>query len=361
MKNDSSPLNIGDLEEIAAKKLPTEAYDYYSSGADDEVALRANREAFGRRKIHHRVLVDVSNRVMNTRILGVDVAMPILVAPTAFHKMACDDGELATARAAKASGTAMMLSSLSNTDVEDVCAAHPGGVFFQLYVYRDREATRGLVERAEKAGAKALVLTVDAPLLGRRERDVKNAFSLPSFLKVKNLVPAGYGDLDKSIGSSGLATYFAGLIDPSLSWKDIAWLRSITKLPIAIKGIVRVDDAKRARDEGASAIVVSNHGGRQLDASPATLDVLQPIADAVGKDVEVLVDGGVRRGADALKALALGAKAVLVGRPILWGLAWNGEAGATFVLETLRREFDLAMALAGCPSIASITRDLIEP
>jgi len=361
MKNDSSPLNIGQLEELAAKKLPTEAYDYYSSGADDEVALRANVEAFARRKIHHRVLVDVGNRVMNTRILGVDVAMPILVAPTAFHKMACEDGELATARAAKACGTAMMLSSLSNTDVEDVCAAHPGGVFFQLYVYRDREATRGLVARAEAAGAKALVLTVDAPLLGRRERDVKNAFSLPTFLKVKNLVPSGYGDLDKTIGASGLATYFAGLIDPSLSWKDIAWLRSLTKLPIAIKGIVRVDDAKRARDEGASAIVVSNHGGRQLDASPATLDVLAPIADAVGKDLEVLVDGGVRRGADALKALALGAKAVLVGRPILWGLAWNGEAGATFVLETLRREFDLAMALAGCPTIDSITRDLTEP
>jgi 4-hydroxymandelate oxidase len=361
MKNDSSPLNVRDLAEIAAKKLPTEAYDYYASGADDEVALRANVEAFERRKIHHRVLVDVSNRVMNTRILGVDVAMPILVAPTAFHKMACEDGELATARAAKACGTAMMLSSLSNTDVEDVCAAHPGGVFFQLYVYRDREATRGLVERAEKAGAKALVLTVDAPLLGRRERDVRNAFSLPAFLKVKNLVPAGYGDLDKSIGASGLATYFAGLIDPSLSWKDIAWLRSITKLPIAIKGIVRVDDAKRARDEGASAIVVSNHGGRQLDASPATLDVLARVADAVGGDLEVLVDGGVRRGADALKALALGAKAVLVGRPILWGLAWDGEAGARFVLETLRREFDLAMALAGCPTIASITRDLIDP
>jgi 4-hydroxymandelate oxidase len=360
MKNDSSSiLNVADLEEIAGKKLSREAYDYYRSGADDEIALRANLEAFARRKIHHRVLVDVSERAMKTRVLGVDVSMPILVAPTAFHKMACEDGELATARAARAAGTAMMLSSLSNTDVEDVCAAHPGGVFFQLYVYRDRDATRGLVERAEKAGACALVLTVDAPLLGRRERDVRNAFSLPSFLKVRNLVPSGYGDLDKSIGASGLATYFASLIDPSLSWKDIAWLRSITKLPIAIKGIVRVDDAKRARDAGASAIVVSNHGGRQLDASPATLDVLAPIADAVGRDVEVLVDGGVRRGVDALKALALGAKAVLVGRPILWGLAWDGESGARFVLDTLRREFDLAMALAGCPTLASITRDLI--
>ena len=221
---------------------------------------------------------------------------------------------------------------------------------------------RAVSWRAPRQPARsALVLTVDAPLLGRRERDVRTPSRSRRSLKVKNLVPAGYGDLDENLGDSGLATYFASLIDPSLSWKDIAWLRSITKLPIAIKGIVRVDDAKRARDEGASAIVVSNHGGRQLDASPATLDVLEPIADAVGRDVEVLVDGGVRRGTDVLKALALGAKAVLVGRPILWGLAWNGEAGATFVLETLRREFDLAMALAGCPTIASITRDLTGP
>jgi 4-hydroxymandelate oxidase len=253
----------------------------------------------------------------------------------------------------------MVLSSLSNTDIEDVCASHEGGVVFQLYVYRDRAATEGLVKRAEDAGAKAIVVTVDAPLLGRRERDVKNRFALPSHLRVKNLVPAGYGDLEKQTNDSGLAAYFASLIDPSFSWKDLAWLRSLTKLPLAIKGIVRVDDAVRARDEGMSAIVVSNHGGRQLDASPATLDVLGEIADAVGRDIEVLMDGGVRRGVDVMKAIALGAKAVLVGRPILWGLAHDGERGAHAVLETLARELDLAMALAGCPSLASITRDLV--
>ncbi len=359
MKNDS-PLNLFELESVAEQKLPKNAWAYYASGADDEVALRANRTAFVRRTIDHRVLVDVSVRDTKTRVLGVDLSMPVIVAPTAFHKMAHADGELATARAARAEGTAMTLSSLSNTDVEDVAAAHPSGTFFQLYVYRDREATLGLVRRAEAAGCRALVLTVDAPLLGRRERDVRNAFALPDSLKVKNLVPAGYGDLEKRMGASGLASYFASLIDPSLSWKDLAWLRSITKLPLAIKGIVRVDDAKRARDEGANAIVVSNHGGRQLDASPATLDALAPIADVVGRDLEVLMDGGVRRGTDVLKALALGAKAVLVGRPILWGLAWDGERGARFVLETLRRELDLAMALAGCPSLESVTRDLIS-
>ncbi len=354
------PVNLLELEDLARIKLAREAFDYYASGSGDESTLRNNRAAFDRHTLHHRVLVDVSVRTMQTTVLGVDVSMPVLVAPTAFHKMAHDDGELGTARAARATRTAMMLSSLSNTDVEEVAAAHPDGTFFQLYVYRDREATAGLVRRAEAAGCKAIVLTVDAPLLGRRERDVRNAFALPPALKVKNLVPAGYGDLDAVMGESGLAAYFASLIDPSLSWKDIAWLRSLTKLPLAIKGIVRVDDAKRARDEGATAIVVSNHGGRQLDGSPATLDVVADVADAVGRDVEVLMDGGVRRGTDVLKALALGAKAVLVGRPILWGLAWDGERGAQFVLETLRRELDHAMALAGCPSLESITRDLVR-
>ena len=353
------PVNVLELEELARGKLAREAFDYYASGSEDETTLRKNREAFARRAILHRVLVDVSERKTATRVLGVDVSMPVLVAPTAFHKMAHADGELATARAARACGTAMMLSSLSNTDVEEVAAAHPSGTFFQLYVYRDREATAGLVARAEAAGCKALVLTVDAPLLGCRERDVRNAFALPAALKVKNLVPAGYGDLDRVLGESGLASYFASLIDPSLSWKDLAWLRSLTKLPLAIKGIVRVDDAKRARDAGASAIVVSNHGGRQLDGSTATLDALAPIADAVGKDLEVLMDGGVRRGTDVLKALALGARAVLVGRPILWGLAYDGQHGAKLVLDMLRRELDLAMALAGCPSLDAITRDLI--
>ncbi len=355
------PLNVLALEALAEGKLSREAVDYYASGADDEITLRENRAAFERRRIHHRVLVNVSERSLATRVLGVDVSMPVLVAPTAFHRMAHPDGELATARAARSARTAMMLSSLSNTDVEEVCAAHPEGTFFQLYVYRDRNATEALVRRAEAAGCKALVLTVDAPLLGRRERDVRNGFALPPELKVRNLVPAGYGDLERLTGESGLAAYFASLIDPALEWKDLAWLRSLTRLPIVVKGIVRVDDALRARDAGALGVVVSNHGGRQLDGSPATLDVVGPIADAVGKDLDVLMDGGVRRGTDVLKALALGAKAVLVGRPVLWGLAHDGEAGVRFVLETLRRELDLAMALAGCPSLADVTRDLIEP
>jgi 4-hydroxymandelate oxidase len=255
----------------------------------------------------------------------------------------------------------MILSTLSNTPVEEVVSAASGPVWFQLYVYRDRKATEGLARRAEAAGCRALVLTVDAPLLGRRERDVRNRFHLPPGLSVANLLPEGYGGLPPAAADSGLAAYVSSLIDPSLSWRDIAWLRSLTDLPLVIKGIVRPDDALRAAEAGAAAVVVSNHGGRQLDTAPATIEVLPEIADALaGSPVEVLVDGGVRRGTDVVKALALGARAVLVGRPILWGLATGGEDGAAWVLGLLRGELDLTMALAGTPTVADITRDLVR-
>ena len=256
----------------------------------------------------------------------------------------------------------MILSTLSNTPVEEVVAAAGGPVWFQLYVYRDRQATEGLVRRAEAAGCRALVLTVDAPLLGRRERDIRNRFQLPPGLSVANLLPEGYGDLPAA-GGSGLAAYVAALLDPALSWRDVAWLRSLTRLPLLVKGIVRPDDALRAADAGAAGVVVSNHGGRQLDTSPATIEVLPEIADALaahGHRLEVLVDGGVRRGTDVLKALALGARAVLVGRPILWGLATGGAEGAARVLAMLRDELDLALALAGAPTLADVTRDLVR-
>jgi 4-hydroxymandelate oxidase len=204
------------------------------------------------------------------------------------------------------------------------------------------------------------VLTVDAPYLGRRERDVRNRFALPDGLSVENMVPAGYGPVAKQKAESGLAAYVAELLDPSLSWKDLAWLKKTTKLPIVLKGLVRADDAQRAVHAGVSAIVVSNHGGRQLDTSPATIRVLGEIADAVAGRIEVFMDGGVRRGTDVLKALALGARAVLVGRPILWGLAVDGENGARRVLEILREEVDLAMALAGCANVGDVTRDLVR-
>jgi 4-hydroxymandelate oxidase len=355
-------INLAELERLARERLTSSAWDYYASGSDDEITLRRNVEGYRRLALHHRVLVDVSRRDPRARVLGEPVSMPVLVAPTAFHRLAHADGELAAVRAAGAAGTIFVLSTLSNTRVEDVVAAATGPVWFQLYVYRDRAATEALVRRVEAAGVRALVLTVDTPQLGRREADVRNRFALPDGLRIENL--RGAGELDRlptAVADSGLAAYFAALVDPGLSWRDVVWLRGITRLPLLLKGIVRADDARRAVDAGVAGIVVSNHGGRQLDGGPATIDVLPAVADAVGGAVEVLVDGGVRRGTDVLKAVALGARAVLVGRPILWGLAVDGEAGATAALAMLAREIDAAMALCGCPDVAAMTRDLVLP
>jgi 4-hydroxymandelate oxidase len=358
------PLNVMDFERIAREHLSPLAWDYYASGANDEITLRENRDAFDRLALHYKVLVDVSARTPRTRLLGHDVSMPLLLAPTAFHRLAHPDGELATARAAGAAGTIMILSTLSNTRIEDVVAAASGPVWFQLYVYRDRRVTQELVERVEAAGCQGLVLTVDAPLLGRRERDVRNRFHLPDGLVLENMLPVGLEGLPPGVQDSGLAAYFAALLDPALTWADVAWLRSITRLPLVIKGIVRPDDALRALDCGASAVMVSNHGGRQLDTSPATIDVLPAIVEAVGARAEILLDGGVRRGTDVLKAVALGARAVAIGRPVLWGLAAGGQQGLERMLGLLRDEIDLALALCGCTSmaeVASMGRSLVRP
>ncbi len=353
------PLNVFEYEQRARAALPASAFDYYASGAHDQLALRDNHAAYERLRLAYRVLVDVSERSAATTVLGTPVSMPVVISPTAFHGMAHPDGELATARAAGRAGTIMILSSLSNTAVEQVVAASTGPVWFQLYVYRDREATAGLVQRAEAAGCEAIVLTVDAPRLGRREADVRNRFHLPAGLTVENMLPAGYGDVAQQAGESGLAAYFEALIDPSLAWRDIAWLRQQTSLPLLIKGIVRADDARRAVDQGVEGIVVSNHGGRQLDTSIATIDALPAIVEAVQGRLEILLDGGVRRGTDVLKAVALGARAVGIGRPVLWGLAAGGQAGVEDVLSILAEELDLAMALAGAPGVRAITEDLV--
>ena len=255
--------------------------------------------------------MDVSVRDLSTTVLGRRVAMPVLVAPTAFQRMAHPDGELATARGAAAMGTVMTLSTLATTTLEDVAASYDaergalGGRWFQLYVYRDRGDTRTLVERAEAAGYDALVLTVDAPFLGRRLRDVRNGFALPAGLSVANLVGHGKGAVGEAAGDSGLAAYVAAMLDPSLTWRDVEWLRAITRLPVIVKGVVRGDDAQLAAAHGASAVVVSNHGGRQLDGAIATADALPEVVDAGRDALEVYVDGGLRRGTDVLKALAL--------------------------------------------------------
>jgi 4-hydroxymandelate oxidase len=352
-------INLRELEALAREKLPTVAYDYFASGAHDEVTLRENLAAFDRIALRYRVLVDVSTRDTTTHVLGRALPFPVIIAPTAFQCMAHPDGELATARAAGDAGITMILSTLSTTDVEDVVSVATGPIWFQLYMYCDRGATKALVERAEAAGCSALVLTVDAPLLGRRERDVRNRFRLPPELSVKNMTASGMQALPATSDDSALAAYVASMLDPSVTWKDLAWLRSITKLPLLVKGVVRRDDAERAASEGVDGIVVSNHGGRQLDTAPATIRVLEDIADAVHGKTEVLLDGGIRRGTDVLKALALGAKAVLLGRPVLWALAVDGQRGVTRALEILHREIDLAMALTGSPTISTVTRDLL--
>ncbi len=354
------PLSVMDWEPLAEAKLGRLAWDYYSSGADDEITLRENRAAFQRIALHYRVLVDVGRIDTACQVLGQPASMPILIAPTAFHRLAHPDGERATARAAAEIGTLMMAGTLATTRIEDVIGLAAGALWFQLYVYRDRAVTEGLVRRAEAAGCRALVLTVDVPVLGRRERDVRNRFVLPDGLSLENMLPAGLDRLPDQPTDSGLAAYFQSLIDPTLSWRDLDWLRSLTRLPLVIKGIVRPDDALRAVDAGVDAIVVSNHGGRQLDTAPATIDVLPAIADAVNGRVEIYMDGGVRRGTDVVKAIALGARAVLVGRPVLWGLAVNGARGVADVLAMLRSELERAMALCGCPSVRDISRDLVS-
>jgi 4-hydroxymandelate oxidase len=358
----ADPIDLEELEELARESLSPMAWDYYASGADAEVTLRRNRDAFDHHQIHYRVLAGSGRRDLATRVLGTPVSMPVLIAPTAFHRLAHPEGEAASARAAGVAGTIFVLSTLSNTSVEEVVAAATGPVWFQLYVYRDRAATEALVRRVEAAGCSALCLTVDTPLLGRRRRDVKNRFPLPAGLRIENLFAAGSGldRLPTGVADSGLAAYFASVVDPGLTWDDVAWLRGVTRLPLLVKGVVRPDDARRAVEAGVAGIIVSNHGGRQLDGAPASIDVVAAIADAVAGGAEVLMDGGVRRGTDVVKAIGLGARAVLIGRPVLWGLARGGEAGVASVLEIMRRELDLAMALAGCPSIADIRRELIQ-
>lgn len=357
--SDPDPTSVRDFESIAMTSLGRMAFDYYAGGADDEITLFENTAAWGRARLLYRVLADVAERSARCSVLGHELSMPVMAAPTAFHRMAHDDGELATVRATNGAGTAMILSSLSTVDVEDVLEAATGPVFFQLYLYRDREISRELIERVTAAGCSAIILTVDTPLLGNRERDVRNRFQLPEGISVRNLTARGPLECT-SDGGSGLAKFVRDHQDPGLRWEHLAWLRELSDLPIVLKGICRRDDATRAFDEGASAIVVSNHGGRQLDTSPATFDVLPGICEAVAGRGEVWVDGGIRRGTDVIKALACGATATLIGRPILWGLAADGQQGVEQIWKIMAEELDLAMALAGCRSVDEITRDLVQ-
>jgi 4-hydroxymandelate oxidase len=353
-------VNIADFEALARKRMARAHYDYYAGGAEDERTLQGNRAGFGRYAFLPRVLVDVSRVDTTAQVLGSAVSLPVLLAPAAYQRLADADGETATARAAGAAGSLMVASTLATRSLEEIATAATGPVWFQLYVYRDRSITQRLVERAEKAGYRALVLTVDTPRLGRRERDVRSRFRLPRGITIANL--AGEGDRRQSWDAQGsMAAYANEQLDPSLTWKDVDWLRKQTRLPIVLKGIMRPDDAARAVEAGAAGVWVSNHGGRQLDAEEATIVALPGVVDSVKGRAEVYVDGGFRRGTDVLTALALGARAVLIGRPYLWGLAAAGERGVRRVLELLGEELSLSMALAGVPDLRSLDRSLVAP
>ncbi|GAB2293231.1 hydroxyacylglutathione hydrolase glo4 [Dionaea muscipula] len=350
------PVNVNEYEKLARKILPKMFYDFFSGGADDQYTLRENIEAFSRITIRPRILIDVSHIDMSTTIMGHKISAPIMIAPTAMHKLAHPDGEIATAKAAAACKTIMVLSLMSTCTIEEVASCCNAVRFLQLYVFKKREISACLVERAERHGYKAIVLTVDTPRLGRREADIKNKMIS---LQLKNFDGLMSTEVSNDEGS-GVEAFASRMHDSSLCWKDIRWLRSITKLPILIKGILTREDATKAVEVGVDGILVSNHGARQLDFTPATISALEEVVSAVGGKVPVLLDGGVRRGTDVFKALALGAQGVLVGRPVIYGLAAKGEYGVKRVVSMLKDELELTMALAGCPSIKDITRNHVK-
>jgi 4-hydroxymandelate oxidase len=344
------------LEDQARSLLPSAVYDYLAGGADDERTLEDNVAAWARLRLRPRILCDVTEVSVATTVLGTPVRLPVLVAPVAFHRLAHPEGEVATARGAAAAGSIMVVSTRASRTLEDIAAAAPElPPWFQVYVLRDREWTADLVARAAAAGYRALVLTGDTPFVGHRRRDAANGFVLPPDVGMANL-PAGAGqavaDPDDHPGARQ---------SPAVTFDDIRWLASISRLPVVVKGVLRGDDAVRCVDAGASALVVSNHGGRQLDGALAGADALPEVVSAVAGRVEVYVDGGIRRGTDVLKALALGARAVLVGRPVLWGLATSGAAGAQGVVEHLGEELAQVMALAGARDVDDVTPDLVVP
>jgi len=352
-------LTIHDYEAAALKKLSKMTGDYYRSGANEQVTLRENRMAFRRLQIRPKFLRrDVSVRDTETTFLGTKVPFPIGVAPTAMQRMAHPEGEVATAKACQEKGVIMILSTISTASLEDVAKAAPNLTkWFQLYIYKDREITTSLVRRAEAAGFKGIVLTVDTPYFGTRTADARNNFCLPPHLTLANLTveKKGQTKMSSKSGTSGLNEYATSLFDAGLTWKDVSWLQSITRIPIIVKGILTAEDALEAANHGVSAVIVSNHGARQLDHVAATIDCLEEVVNALkGSKVEVYLDGGVRTGTDVLKAVSLGAKGVFIGRPVIWGLSVDGQKGVKHVLDILSNEFNLAMGLAGCANINNV-------
>lgn len=354
-----SPVNLFEFAHLARERLSQMAYEYIAGGAADEITLRRNRESFRRILLKPRVLRDVSHLDTRLELLGQTFDFPILLAPTAYHKLVHPQGELATAQGAGAGSTTLVVSSFSTVSIEDIGRSAPGRLWFQLYVQPDRAFTRDLVQRAEAAGCQALCITVDTPVAGTRDRERRVQFNLPPGVETENLKPL----LAKLPSTAHLSErdIYSVVLDPTLTWDTIAWIRSFAKVPVVLKGILTPEDARLAVEQGADAVLVSNHGGRNLDTTPATIEALSGVVEAVDGRIPVLLDGGVRRGTDVVKALTRGAQAVLIGRPYLWGLAVGGANGVRQVVEMLRTEFEAAMALCGTTSLKQIDHSVLWP
>jgi L-lactate dehydrogenase (cytochrome) len=381
MRSLDRALTIDDLRRLARRRLPRAVFDFVEGGAGDERTVARNRAAFERLLFRPRALVDVSKRDQATVVLGERVATPVIVSPTGMAGLCWPKGEVAAARAAQDAGTIYTLSTHSSCSIEEVAAGAPGPLWFQLYVWQNRDLTRSFVERARVAGYRALVLTVDVPIISRRERDIRKGFTIPPRITVRNALDTLrrvgwmrrvlFGPrltLANLVGAPGaprtdivtLGGVANRQVDPSVAWADLAWFRSLWQGPLVLKGVLTAADARRAVDHGVDGLIVSNHGGRQLDGTPASIEALPEIADAVGDRIEVLLDGGVRRGADVVRALALGARAVMVGRPYLYGLAAGGSAGVRRALDILAGEVDHTLALVGVPRSGDVDRTVVR-
>jgi len=376
----STAADVSDLRRLAKKRLPAGVFNYIDGGAEDERALTENCAGYERLQLRPRVLRDVSKIDTGTTLLGKPVALPLVLAPTGFTRIADSQGELAVARAAERAGLPYSLSTLSTRSIEEVAAVCKGAKWFQVYTWKDRGLVRDMVERSAHAGYEALLLTVDTAVLGRRERDVRKGYTLPPKIGLDTIVDGishpgwtvdflrndpitfsnvvGHSDDDGSTAVS-LSDYINTQFDQALSWADVDWLRSIWDGPIVIKGIQTVADAKLAVEAGVEAIALSNHGGRQLDDAPSIAELIEPVANVVGGKIEIIADGGVRRGSDIFKAMALGANAVMAGRAYLYALGAGGEAGVDHVLQFLSQGMERTMALSGCQQVSDIERDLV--
>lgn len=376
----SRPVSVDDYRQRAKRRLPKFVFDFVDGAAGDETTMRANREAFDRRSIYPNYMVDASRRSQNTTLFGQEIQTPVILAPTGLQRIVRAKGDLMAARAAGRAGTIYTASSASAFTVEEIASAATGPLWFQLYLWRNREVIEGVVKRAQAAGFSALMVTIDVPLVGLRERDLRNGMSIPPRITPRNVYEGARhprwawelvtgpeitfknfkGSVPESKGMALMSYANSELTNPGSVWDDLAWLRDIWPGPIVVKGVLTAEDAKRAVAAGADGVVVSNHGGRQLDGVPATLDVLADVIAAVPDEVPVLLDGGVRRGIDVIKAVALGATAVMIGRPYWYGLAVNGEDGVVHLLEILKQEVDFALALSGRSTLADLSPDLLE-